>query len=301
MPPFHSARRLALLSARSLTASIPAAGLILSVALTGSVASAQTYPVGGRPSPRFGAQPFTQQLLLAEEFGTQPLPPNGQVPAGTIGQIDAATSLQGCPSNNCIDSVLCSPPTPEPSLRCNPVPQNPNIPLLEQMFGRTVPYAPADGRPPGDGWAHQRFTEFPPQVYFQSAQTGARANTGLRNALQRHGYAAGEFAPGGLYHNTVGAPGFEGTTTGIPPKIHPNFPEQDPHALWTFDGTFPVKLLQARYGEGILFRHHNALPVDPAANMGFGAHTITTHLHNGHNPAESDGYTHAWFYPGQFF
>jgi len=75
---------------------------------------------------------------------------------------------------------------------------------------------------------------------------------------------------------------------------------QDPRALWTFDGTFPVKLLQARYGEGILFRHFNALPVDPAANMGFGCHTITTYLHNGHNPAESDGYMHAWFFPGQF-
>ena len=301
MPPLHSARRLALHSARSLTASIPTAGLILSVALTASVASAQTYPVGGRPSPRFGAQPFTQQLLLAEEFGTRPLPPAGQVPAGSVGHINAAVTLDGCPSDTCVDSALSSAPTPEPTLKCNPAPQNPNIPLLEQMFGRPVPYAPADGRPPGDGWAHQRFTEFPPEVYFQSAQTGARANTGLRNALQRHGYASGEFAPGGLYHNTVGAPGFDGTTAGIPAKMHPNFPVQDPRALWTFDGTFPVKLLQARYGEGVLFRHHNALPVDPAANFGFGTHTITTHLHNGHNPAESDGYMHAWFFPGQYY
>ncbi len=30
-------------------------------------------------------------------------------------------------------------------------------------------------------------------------------------------------------------------------------------------------------------------------------HTITTHEHNGHNPAESDGYMHAYFYPGQFY
>ncbi|MFN9960842.1 MAG: hypothetical protein ACK55I_47780, partial [bacterium] len=101
MPPLHSARRLALHSARSLTASIPTAGLILSVALTASVASAQTYPVGGRPSPRFGAQPFTQQLLLTEEFGTRPLPPGGQVPADSVGHINAAVTLDGCPSDTC--------------------------------------------------------------------------------------------------------------------------------------------------------------------------------------------------------
>ncbi|MFM7296475.1 MAG: copper oxidase, partial [Planctomycetota bacterium] len=185
--------------------------------LAAAVASAQSIPSGGRPSPRFGAQPFTQQLLLAEEFGTRPMPPNGQVPAGTIGQINAAASMQGCPTNSCIDPVLSSAPAPTPTRECNPLPQNPNKALIEELLGRPAPYVPADGRPPGAGWAHQRFEEFPPQAYFQSAQTGARTNTGLRNVFQRHGYTSGEFAPGGLYHNTVGAPGFEGTTAGIAP------------------------------------------------------------------------------------
>jgi len=297
MPP----RSRAALWTRCLTATVPAAGLIVSVSLSASVASAQSIPSGGRPSPRFGAQPFTQQLLLAEEFGTRPMPATGDVPEGASFQIERATSIASCPSSASIDSTLSAVPAPAPTRESNPLPQNRNKALIEELLGRPTPYVPADGRPPGEGWAHQRFEEFPPQVYFQSAQTGARANTGLRNPLQRHGYASGEFAPGGLYHNTVGAPGFEGTTAGIPAKMHPNFPVQDPRALWTFDGTFPVKLLQARYGEGILFRHHNALPVDPAANFGFGAHTITTHLHNGHNPAESDGYMHAFFFPGQYY
>ena len=48
-------------------------------------------------------------------------------------------------------------------------------------------------------------------------------------------------------------------------------------------------------------RHYNALPIDPAANRGFGLHTITTHEHNGHSPAESDGYANAFFFPGQFY
>ena len=33
----------------------------------------------------------------------------------------------------------------------------------------------------------------------------------------------------------------------------------------------------------------------------FGVHTLSTHEHNGHNPAESDGYTNAFFFPGQFY
>ncbi len=48
-------------------------------------------------------------------------------------------------------------------------------------------------------------------------------------------------------------------------------------------------------------RHYNALPIDPAANFGFGLHTITTHEHNGHHPGESDGYTQAFYFPGQFY
>jgi len=63
----------------------------------------------------------------------------------------------------------------------------------------------------------------------------------------------------------------------------------------------PPKLLMAKYGEALIFRHWNALPVDVAANNGFGRHTISTHEHNGHNGAESDGFMHAYSYPGQFY
>jgi len=43
------------------------------------------------------------------------------------------------------------------------------------------------------------------------------------------------------------------------------------------------------------------LPINANSNNGFGLHTITTHEHNGHNPAESDGYASAFFFPGQFY
>ncbi len=36
-------------------------------------------------------------------------------------------------------------------------------------------------------------------------------------------------------------------------------------------------------------------------NGGFGRHTISTHEHNGHHGAENDGFTGAYFFPGQFY
>src|SRR5206468_382455 len=110
---------------------------------------------------------------------------------------------------------------------------------------------------------------------------------------------------GGLYHrvfsSTVPGTTLVGSTAGIGPRFHPLMPAQDHTSLWTFDGTFPAKLAVTRYGEPILMRHYNMLPIDPGANHGFGLHTITTHEHNGHNPSESDGYTNAFFFPGQFY
>jgi FtsP/CotA-like multicopper oxidase with cupredoxin domain len=87
----------------------------------------------------------------------------------------------------------------------------------------------------------------------------------------------------------------------MPPRFHPGFPTQGPNAVWTFNGTVPPKLLIGRYGEGILFRHRNKLPFDRTQNGGFGIHTLSTHEHNGHHGAENDGFTGAFFFPGQFY
>jgi hypothetical protein len=45
-------------------------------------------------------------------------------------------------------------------------------------------------------------------------------------------------------------------------------------------------------------RNHNNLP---ANNGGFGKNFVTTHLHNGHTPAESDGNPCDYFTPGPFY
>ena len=247
-------------------------------------------PNGAAPSPLFGAVPFTQKLLLFEEFGVQPLP-NTECP--TCGSLPTPSTCAGTPDSIALDTFLSTSIHPLPTKESNYTLPNPWQAKISECV-RPVASSPIEGRPPGELFSHQRYDEFYPQVYFQSAQAGARTNSGLRDSLQLHGYRVGEFAPGGLYYNN-------GTTAGVQPRIHPNMPIQDPKALWTFDGTFPPKLLMARYGVPVLFRHYNALPIDPAANFGFGTHTITTHEHNGHNPAESDGFAHAFFLPGEFY
>ena len=88
---------------------------------------------------------------------------------------------------------------------------------------------------------------------------------------------------------------------GIPLRFHPGLPLQNPNSVWTFNGTIPPKLVMGRYGEPLLFRHTNGLPVDVRQNGGFGRHTISTHEHNGHHGAENDGFTGAFFFPNQFY
>jgi FtsP/CotA-like multicopper oxidase with cupredoxin domain len=259
-------------------------------------------PTNGPPSPMYGAQPFTQQLLRFEEFGTGKLKLNNrQKPPKNWVELPAPADAQSAPDGDLLEAFLAQPIWPTPTVFANTDDTNPWEAVIEAFLGRDVIDPPAEGRPPGLGWSHQRWADFRPKRYFQTAQAGARTNGGFRDQRQLHGYAAGEFGPGGLYHNTTGRPGFEGTTAGIDIRFHPNMPVQDHTALWTFDGTLPPKLLNARYGEPLLMRHYNALPIDVAANRGFGVHTITTHEHNGHNPAESDGYANAFFFPGQFY
>ncbi|HWH39131.1 MAG TPA: multicopper oxidase domain-containing protein [Usitatibacter sp.] len=142
---------------------------------------------------------------------------------------------------------------------------------------------PIEGRPPGPIWAHQGFDVFPPKVAVEATQEGAKGNSVYNPAV-----------PSSLNCGIDPA-------QSMPLKFHPGLPTQSPLAVWTFNGTVPPKLVQARYGEPVLFRHHNLLPEDESQNGGFGRHTISTHEHNGHHGAENDGFTGAFFYPGQFY
>ena len=142
---------------------------------------------------------------------------------------------------------------------------------------------PIEGRPPGAIWAHQQFATLPPQVAVEIFTKGAAVNTVYNPGV-----------PSSL-NSGINA------STPFPPRFHPNLPDQGPLAFWTFNGTLPPKLVIGRYGEPILTREHNQLPVDVNQNGGFGRHTISTHEHNGHHGAENDGFTGAYFYPNQFY
>jgi FtsP/CotA-like multicopper oxidase with cupredoxin domain len=165
---------------------------------------------------------------------------------------------------------------PAPTAQANTTLQ-PVDPALGGGFG------PIEGRPPGPIWAHQQFTQFPPQVAIEVTQSQAQTNN--------------------VYNPGVDSQFNSGIdpTQPIPLKFHPSFPTQTPNSVWTFNGTIPPKLVIGRYGEPILTRHHNQLPADVTQNNGFGRHTISTHEHNGHHGAENDGFTGAYFFPGQFY
>jgi manganese oxidase len=169
-------------------------------------------------------------------------------------------------------ATLNPAPTKEANTTLHPVPA--------ELGGGT---GPIEGRPPGPIWAHQLFDVLPPQIAVEVTQEGAKTNLvynpGVPSSLNSGINAAAPF----------------------PPRFHPNFPDQRPDKLWTFNGTLPPKLMIGRYGEPILFRHHNNLSADVRNNGGFGRHTISTHEHNGHHGAENDGFTGAYFFPTEFY
>ncbi len=68
-------------------------------------------------------------------------------------------------------------------------------------------------------------------------------------------------------------------------RYAPNYSDT---TIWGFDGRVPDPNIQARYGEPIIVRFHNHLP-SVKVPQNFGIAEITTHLHNGHTPTESDG------------
>jgi manganese oxidase len=209
--------------------------------------------------------------------GTSSSIPTGMPPSPLFG-VQAFTTPM--PRFDVVPRNPMSSLTPTPTAAANTTQQSLNPALVGGRSGLT---GPIEGRPPGDIWAHQRFAQFPPQVALEMSQAGATANT--------------TYNPGVASSLNSGID----PTANIPLKFHPGFPTQDSNSVWTFQGTIPPKLVQGRYGEPLLFRHHNALPFDVTQNNGFGRNTISTHEHNGHHGAENDGFAGAYFFPGQFY
>jgi FtsP/CotA-like multicopper oxidase with cupredoxin domain len=143
---------------------------------------------------------------------------------------------------------------------------------------------PIEGRPPGEFFAHQRWTTDP--------------NSSNRDLFPKVGYlmSLGQIEPGTKYCAQM--------------------PDQNANSVWSFGTRQPGQrgnaaglrlgyhapcLIKARYGEPILTRIYNDLPVDRTANGGFGRNETSTHFHNAHNGAESDGACNAFHFPGTFY
>jgi FtsP/CotA-like multicopper oxidase with cupredoxin domain len=251
------------------------------------------------------ATEFSQPLIQFEEFGTESMDSSStsshsltDFPAPVADAKDPTAVCRNAPDGDALDDFLDHDLFRAATEDSNEIDLSPWQAQIQFCVGATR--TPTEGRPPNVWFAHQRFAEFSPKSYFQTAMAPSRKNGGLRDKKQLHKYEKGEFGPGGLYYLDANGDGKPGSK-GVEIKFHPNLPTQLPTSIWTFDGTLPPKLLMARYGESLLFRHYNALPIDIAHNGGFGTHTISTHEHNGHNPAESDGFIHAYFYPGQYY
>jgi FtsP/CotA-like multicopper oxidase with cupredoxin domain len=219
----------------------------------------------GLLAPIRGLNPFVSSASAQEGDG---------IPRSPLFDVEPFT--QPMPRFDVLTRFPASRLTPAPTAEANTT-QQPVHPLLG---GRT---GPIEGRPPGPVWAHQRFNQFPPVIAVEATQAPATTN-----------YSYNPDVPSSLNSDID-------PTHAIPLQFHPGLPIQNPNSVWTFNGTIPPKLVTARYGEPLLFRHHNGLPVDVRQNGGFGRHTISTHEHNGHHGAENDGFTGAFFFPNQFY
>jgi FtsP/CotA-like multicopper oxidase with cupredoxin domain len=150
----------------------------------------------------------------------------------------------------------------------NPPPGMSKADFTNPITGR----GPMEGRPPGEIFAHQRWDEFFPKVGYV--------------------FTLGQVAAGQCFYPGV-------------------FPSLNPNSSWTYatghcdyntpSGTMPPPLIKGRYGEPIITRIYNNLPVDRAQNGGFGRNEHQLHFHNAHNGAESDGAANVHHFPGTFY
>ena len=219
---------------------------------------------------KHGLSPFVESVYAAVPTGA-PLSP----------LFGAQPFTQPMPRCDLLTRNATSVLSPAPQAQANTTLQNLDPALVAAYPGGRQ--GPIEGRPPGAIWAHQRWNEFLPKVAVVATQEPAKTNV--------------SYNPGVASSLNSGI----NPAAPLPLRFHPSLPIQNPNSVWTFNGTIPPKLLLSRYGEPVLFRHYNKLPSDPTKNNGFGRHTISTHEHNGHHGAENDGFTGAFFFPGQFY
>lgn len=95
-------------------------------------------PTNGPPSPLFGAQPFTQQLLRFEEFGTDRLNLQKRNRPPKWRSLPAPVAPQASPDNAQLDRFLAQDIWPTPTKFANDWNANPWQTEIESWLGSTL-------------------------------------------------------------------------------------------------------------------------------------------------------------------
>src|SRR5215467_10074348 len=217
-----------------------------------------------------GLSPLARSAFAAVPTGTPRSPLFGaQKFAVPLNRLNLQTPIPITQSGTGLDALANFPATMgEPAARRLSYHTEFTADPTDQNFRNPITgRGPIEGRPPGEVFAHQRWEEFFPKVgYIMSI-----AQVALGNAF------------------------------------HPNFPAANPNAVWTYgtgrfvNGTLPPFLIKGRYGEPILTRIYQNLPLVRGYNGGFAANETQLHFHNAHNGAESDGAANVHHFPGTFY
>ena len=154
---------------------------------------------------------------------------------------------------------------------------------------------PIEGRPPvhpdGDFFAHQRWGEFAAKVGYIMSIGQVSANSRFHGDLPSQ------------YSNTAWCfdhrYGDDYALRCIPSSG--SDPGRNPGYYGWQIGKLTPPLIRMRYGEPVIMRIHNDMPVERELNGGFGRNEISIHNHNAHNGAESDGASNAYHFPGTFY
>ena len=103
--------------------------MVVAAALFGLAAGAAQakfdIPTGAPPSPLFGAQPFTQRILMFEEFGPQPLPSSEPAPRSLPDPLGCTGPANPAAYTTQLDAFLDGPLFPAPTEEANTGSGNP--------------------------------------------------------------------------------------------------------------------------------------------------------------------------------
>jgi FtsP/CotA-like multicopper oxidase with cupredoxin domain len=230
-------------------------------------------PTGTPRSPLFGALPFTQPMRRAKVQTPYKLAHDGSNNANWRNATDTADLPEFKAKRVSWHDDFTKAADKSPFV--NPV----------TLRG------PIEGRPDGEQFAHQRWT----------------ASGSDRDLFPKVGYL---MSIGQCKQPAVGSPNTGGT------RFHPLMPAQNPNSSWSFGARSPGYvgkeagstlgedapcLFKLRYGEPAVMRIYNDLPADQTLNGGFGRNQMSTHFHNAHHGAESDGASNAYHFPGTFY